>query len=237
MSVLHDVLRSENAVQDGCGTSWQTDHGGFRLSGVSSCCERWVEAVQTNWPGKCGQVTKPAAINLIWKPRCSQWSDCFQRSPHSQNSECHTGHRGKWLLHVTTVPLEDRWTVSAEWYMHLCLPKFFEVWCQHHPERGLHGLFLHHDMTWHDMLVTTHSSNSSFFYSECAIQQLPHPPYCATPLFLQLLLVPRGEKTSEGDPVWECWRCMLSIHEDCWRLNIATWGEEWHKWFTLLQCV
>ena len=33
--------------------------------------------------------------------------------------------------HVTSVPLQERKTVNAEWYINFCLPKVFEAWCAH----------------------------------------------------------------------------------------------------------
>ena len=47
--------------------------------------------------------------------------------------------------HVATIPLEDRRTVTADWYVHHRLPKVFKVWCQRRPKTGPRGLILHHD--------------------------------------------------------------------------------------------
>ena len=37
--------------------------------------------------------------------------------------------------HVATIPLEDRKTVTADWYINHCLPKIFQAWCKRRPER------------------------------------------------------------------------------------------------------
>ena len=74
--------------------------------------------------------------------------------------------------HVPTIPLEDRWTVTADWYRHHYLPKVFEVRYQHCPEMGLCGLFLHHDNT------SIHTAATMVdFLNESEVQLLPCPPY------------------------------------------------------------
>ncbi|KAI6648260.1 Transposase [Oopsacas minuta] len=46
---------------------------------------------------------------------------------------------------VAIIPLEDRRTVNAGWYINNCLPKAFEAWSSRHPKTGIRGLLLHHD--------------------------------------------------------------------------------------------
>ena len=47
--------------------------------------------------------------------------------------------------HTTSVPLQERKTVIAEWYINICLPKVFGAWISRRPNNGTHGLLLHHD--------------------------------------------------------------------------------------------
>ena len=47
--------------------------------------------------------------------------------------------------HVATIPLEDRETFTADWYVNHFLPKIFQAWCKRHPWMGVRGLLLHHD--------------------------------------------------------------------------------------------
>ena len=89
------IFVSENDVPGGSPTHRQTSNDWLALSGVNSSCESSMEAVQ-NGPGKCGQVTKLGAINMIQKPRCSQWFDCFWTSPLPQNLKDYAAHRRKW---------------------------------------------------------------------------------------------------------------------------------------------
>ena len=57
--------------------------------------------------------------------------------------------------HVPTISLEDRRTVTADWYVHNCHPKVFEVWRQRRPKTGLCGLFLLHDNASAHTVATT----------------------------------------------------------------------------------
>ena len=37
--------------------------------------------------------------------------------------------------HVAPIPLEDRKTITADWYANHCLPKIFQAWCKRRSER------------------------------------------------------------------------------------------------------
>ena len=47
--------------------------------------------------------------------------------------------------HVATIALEDRKTVTADWYVNHCVPKIFQARCKRRPRTGIRGLLLHHD--------------------------------------------------------------------------------------------
>ena len=67
--------------------------------------------------------------------------------------------------HVATMRLEDRKTVTADWYVNQCLPKIFQAWC-------FRGLLLHHDnASAHTAAVTLD------FLAACDAQLVTHPPY------------------------------------------------------------
>ena len=63
------------------------------------------------------------------------------RSASKQMTACFFSKFG----HVTTIPLEDRKTVTADWYVNHCVPKVFQAWCTQRPQTGVRGLLLHHD--------------------------------------------------------------------------------------------
>ena len=73
--------------------------------------------------------------------------------------------------HVATIPLEDRKTVTADWYVNYCLPKIFQAWCKWRPRTGVRGLLLHHDnASAHAAAVTLD------FLSASDIQLVTRPP-------------------------------------------------------------
>ena len=47
--------------------------------------------------------------------------------------------------HVATIPLEDKKTITADWYVNHCLPQIFQAWCKRCPRTGVRSLLLHHD--------------------------------------------------------------------------------------------
>ena len=47
--------------------------------------------------------------------------------------------------HVATIPLEDRKTVTADWYVNHCSPRIFHAWFKRRPRIGVRGLLLNHD--------------------------------------------------------------------------------------------
>ena len=74
--------------------------------------------------------------------------------------------------HIATIPLEDRKTVTADWYVNHCLPKIFQACCKRRPGMGVRGLLLHHDnASLHTVAVSVD------FLAASDIQLVTHPPY------------------------------------------------------------
>ena len=74
--------------------------------------------------------------------------------------------------HVATIPLEDRKTVTADWYANHCLPKVFQAWCTRQSPTGVRGPLLHHDnASAHTAAVTLD------FLASSDVQLVTHPPY------------------------------------------------------------
>ena len=72
---------------------------------------------------------------------------------------------------VATMPLEDRKTITADWYVNHCLPKVFQARCKRRPRTGVCGLLLHHDNTSsHTAAVTLD------FLATNDVQLVTHPP-------------------------------------------------------------
>ena len=74
--------------------------------------------------------------------------------------------------HVATIPLEDRKTVTADWYVNHCVPKIFQARCKRRPRTGVRGLLLHHDnASVHTTAVTLD------FVAANDFQLVIRPPY------------------------------------------------------------
>ena len=74
--------------------------------------------------------------------------------------------------HLITVPLEERKTVTSDWYVTNCLPKVMEAWCQRRPRTATRVMLLHHDN------APAHTATRTLeFLDENGIQLVTHPPY------------------------------------------------------------
>ena len=74
--------------------------------------------------------------------------------------------------HVATIPLEDRKTVTADWYVNQCLPKVSQAWHKRCPQTSVRGLLLHHsNASAHTAAVTLD------FLAASNVQLVTHPPY------------------------------------------------------------
>ena len=63
------------------------------------------------------------------------------RSASKQMTACFFAKFG----HVATMPLEDRKTVTTDWYVNHCSTKVFQEWCKRRPRTDVRGLLLLHD--------------------------------------------------------------------------------------------
>ena len=107
--------------------------------------------------------------------------------------------------HVATIPLEDRKTITADWYVNHCLPKIFQAWCKWRPRTGVRGRLHHHDNASVDTAAVT-----ADFLAASDVQLVTHPPY-SPDLAPWLVFIPFRQKAAEGKTVSERRRCP-SIH-------------------------
>ena len=104
--------------------------------------------------------------------------------------------------HVATIPLEDRKTVTADWYVNHCLPKVFQAWCKQCDRTGVRGLLLHRDnASAHTAAVTLD------FLAAGNIQLVTHPPYSPDLASCDWFLFPSVKRQLKGKAVSERRRC------------------------------
>ena len=116
---------------------------------------------------------------------------------------------------------EDRRTVTADWYVHACLPKVLEVWCQRRPKTELISLFLPRDN------ASAHTAATMVdFLNQNEVQLLSHPPYSPDLTPCDFFLFPEVRKQLKGtlfeSAENEC-RAFTGAVED---LPKSTWAEE-----------
>ncbi|KAI6651243.1 Mariner transposase [Oopsacas minuta] len=73
---------------------------------------------------------------------------------------------------VEGIALEDRKTVTADWYTTICLPKVFSAIEKQREKSGVRGILLHHDNASSHTPLRTRE-----FLENYRIGTLPHPPY------------------------------------------------------------
>lgn len=135
--------------------------------------------------------------------------------------------------HVATVPLEDRRTVTSDWYVHHCLPKAFEAWRTRRPNTGLRGLMLHHD----NAPAHTAFATREFLASE-GVLLLSHPPYSPDLSPCDFFLFPFVKKQLRGtrfESPEDAVRAFTRAIED---IDDVTWSQAWMSWFArMVSCV
>ena len=97
--------------------------------------------------------------------------------------------------HVATIPLVERKTVTADWYINTCLPQVFEAWSTRRPRTGTRGLLLHHDN------ASAHTAAATLDYlQENNVQLVTHPPYSPDLAPCDFFLFPQIKKQLKGKP-------------------------------------
>ena len=150
MSTLHDHLR----VRKRCARWIRHLLKDEQRRGRGECCElmlrkfngggselTWeVLTGDETWIYRYDPETKMQSAVSLFPDESPPQKLKISRSAQKKMVACFFGKSG----HVATIPLEDRREVTANWYVHHCLPKVFKVWCQRRSKTGLRGLFLHH---------------------------------------------------------------------------------------------
>ena len=101
---------------------------------------------------------------------------------------------------VAAVPLEDRKTVTADWYTTVCLPKVITSIDSQREKTGVRGILLHHDNASSHTALRTRE-----FLENSGLKTLPHPPYspdlapCDFWLFSRIKDELRGKRFSTNE--------------------------------------
>ena len=222
------IFVSENDVQGGSPIRWQTSNDGLGLSGASSCCKSSTEAFKIDLGSADGDETWIYRYDPETKMQSTVW--LFPDESPPQKLKRSQSAQKKMVAgffeksgHVVTIPLKDRRTVTANWYVHHCLPKVFGSLIPAPPKDGTPW---HFSSSW--QWKCAHSSNNGRLSQWERDATAAAPTVFIRPLSLRLRPIPRSEDITEGYPVWVRRRCMSSVQEGCWRhtqINLG-WGVE-----------
>ena len=128
--------------------------------------------------------------------------------------------------HVATIPLEDRKTVTADWYVNHCLPKW-------RPQMGVRGLLLHHDNTSADTAAVTLD-----FLAANDVQLVIHPPYSPDLAPCDWFLFPSIKRQLKGKQFENAEDARSFIEGVIFDIPQSTWSGVIDSWFErMVKCV
>ena len=127
---------------------------------------------------------------------------------------------------VAIIPLEDRRTVNADWYINHCLPQAFEAWSLRRPKTGIRGLLLHHDN------ASAHTAAKTLdFLAENSVQLVSHPPYSPDLAPCDFFLFPTVKEKIRGIRFDSPEEARLAFQEAFWTLPEDRWHNCFDSWF------
>ncbi|KAI6652366.1 Histone-lysine N-methyltransferase SETMAR-like [Oopsacas minuta] len=131
---------------------------------------------------------------------------------------------------VAIIPLEDRRTVNADWYINNCLPKAFEALSSRRPKTGVRGLLLHHDN------ASAHTAAKTLdFLAENSVQLVSHPPYSPDLAPCDFFLFPTINEKIRGIRFESPEEARLAFEETLWSLPEEKWHSCFDSWFHRMQ--
>ena len=132
---------------------------------------------------------------------------------------------------VAAVPLEDRKTVTADWYTTVCLPKLIIAIDSHREKTGVSRLLLHHDNASSHTALRTRE-----FLENSGLKTLPHPPYspelvpCDFWLFSTIKDELRGKRFSTNEELaGALFEVIDTIPKDEWKMCFNKWFNRMKK--------
>ena len=132
---------------------------------------------------------------------------------------------------VAAVALEDRKTVTADWYTTVCLPKVITEINYQREKAGVRGILLHHDNASSHTALRTRE-----FLEDSGLRTLPHPPYspdlapCDFWLFPTIKNELRGRRFSSNEElVGALFKVIEAIPKDEWKMCFQKWFSRMKK--------
>ena len=130
--------------------------------------------------------------------------------------------------HITSIPLEERHTVTADWHVHQCLPQVLHAVRTRRPKSGI---TLHHD----NAPAHTAAATREFLASE-GVQLMSHPSYSLDLAPCQCFLFPLIKKQLRGTLYDSPQDAIRAFTRSIDSIDKVTWSEVWKSWFQRMAC-
>ena len=132
-----------------------------------------------------------------------------------------------------TILLEDRKTVTANWYINHCLPKVFQAWCKRRPRTVVRGLLLHHDN------ASAHTAAKTLdFLAANDVQLVTHPPYSPDLAPCDWLLAPSVKRQLKGKQFQNAEDARAFFEGVIFDIPQSIWSGVIDSWFEkMVKCV
>lgn len=129
--------------------------------------------------------------------------------------------------HVATIELEDRRTVTAEWYTTVCLPQVIAELRKSNPNRRI---ILHHDN------ASSHTAGRTREYlKDQNVEILDHPPYSPDLSPNDFYTFPKIKKNLRGHRFQSSEEAVEAYKEAILNTPTSEWNECFKKWFELMK--
>lgn len=127
---------------------------------------------------------------------------------------------------VKAVPLVQQKTVTAAWYVDVCLPAVFQELNNARPTTGLRGILLHHDN------ATAHTAARTIdFLHESGVQVVPHPPYSPDLAPCDFFLFPTVKREMKGRRFESEDVAVAALIEVLERITLEEYQSCFERWF------
>ena len=135
--------------------------------------------------------------------------------------------------HVATIQLEDRKTITADWYVSHCLPKVFQAWCKWRPRTSVRGRLLHHDNASADTAAVTLD-----FLAANDVLLVTNPPCSADLAPCDWFLFPSVKRQLKGKQFQNAEDARAFIEGVILDIPQSTWSGVIDNWFErMVKCV
>lgn len=129
--------------------------------------------------------------------------------------------------HVSTVCLEDRKTVTADWYTTVCLPEVIAELRKNNPNRRI---ILHHDN------ASSHTARRTIeFLEEKNIELMDHPPYSPDLSPNDFFTFPRIKEKLRGQRFQSPDEAVDAYKTAIFNMPSSEWNQCFKNWFERMQ--